>query len=914
MPGFSTKNSNRQSSFVIRHSNRPLAAVAFSFSLGIAFSLICHEYSFSCFAAADICLIFASYWALRRDQLVVSLMVGLAAVSLGGLLMALAHRDGFSSSDLRALISQNSLQLNEPSSFEGCVVRESEERNGESVAIVELCGILQKDRWIGCTGKGILRISKLADTSEDLVRLMRGDRIRGWAVWRIPRNYENPGSADRAGILSRRGIFLVGRVKSPRLLETLPGGCSNPWTELATSISNRVRTSIQPINEWEDGQPAAILASLVVGDYSGLRNTTREAFQNSGSFHVLVVSGLHVAWIAGLLLQFLKFIRMPERARYLLAALVILLYTCVVGFQASITRCLWVFILYLTGRMIFRRADSVNLLLASALILLAAQPDWLFETGFQFSFLSVMAIAMTAVPFINAYVKPVGEPLLHCGDSHRLFMQPGPWYRRGRRLRLRCEILIEEWTDARSPAAGRVLVWIGRGIAGAGLAIGSMIVATLSVQLWLEPLLAYSFNRMSWISPVANLVIVPFSSVVLAAGILAALASGLSCCGPALIRLAGSLASLLLSSAEHITMVPGAWQRCPTPSPGWILAGILLLFVWSFFELRKSWIPCIYVAILLACVSFGSVPVLGGLLAEWRSAVSGREEKIWTKDSPVLSFTFLDVGEGDSAVIRFPNGRIWALDAGGLRISASWEDNADSFDIGEAVVSRYLWHSWITGLDRLILSHTDMDHAGGVPALMKNFRISRFDHSQVGADAILGRILRIARERQINVNVLQAGMEENEGSVTVRALHPPMDSKLASANENSIVLEFSYGHFSALLTGDLEKSGEAVVLSRKEGVRGQLLKVAHHGSRFGTSEALLARVRPRWAVISVGRTNPFGHPSSAVIVRLLQHGVKYFLTLDDGAVTFETNGTWYLIRSHIRGTLEQGNLDDPGPP
>ena len=109
------------------------------------------------------------------------------------------------------------------------------------------------------------------------------------------------------------------------------------------------------------------------------------------------------------------------------------------------------FLLYLIGRAIFRQADAVNILLGSALILLLAQPSWLFEAGFQLSFVSVLAIALTASPFVNHYWKPVCQPLLFSGNPDRLFLEPGKCYKLGRRLRLRCEISIEEIADSLSP-------------------------------------------------------------------------------------------------------------------------------------------------------------------------------------------------------------------------------------------------------------------------------------------------------------------------------------------------------------------------------------------------------------------------------------------------------------------------------
>ena len=894
-----------------RVSEKPAAALAFFFSIGIALSLLCREYSFGGLASGCGLVTGSAFLSLRRNRPHLSLMLALWAIALCGLLLALAERDGFPTSDLRYLLAQNAFPLNEPVFVEGCVVAESEERGGESVSTVSLNAFRRKDDWIACRGKGILRVAGSARESSPApgANLKRGDRIRAWASWRKPDNFENPGSADRTGQLARRGVFLLGRVKTPRLLEITPGGCASPWTQLANCIRARVHSSIGSSGDKEDGQPAAVLASLVIGDYSGLSNATREIFQNSGTFHVLVVSGLHVVWIAGVLLQLFKLLRLPERARYLIAACTILLYTCVVGFQASITRCLWMFLLYLIGRTIFRRADPLNILLSAAFILLAARPNWLFETGFQLSFLSVIAIVMTAVPAIHSFLRPVWDPLRHCGDPGRLFTHPGRFHRLGRTLRVRCEIAVEAMADRLPAHSSRLLFMLCRALAGALFAVGSTFVVSLSIQIWLEPLLACSFNRISWIAPLANLLMVPLSSIVLAAGIIASLMAGIPHFGPFMLGFAGSLASLLLSAAAWITAVPGAWQRCPTPSAAWITGSILLLFVWAFFGWRRLWMPCACIIILLACLAGGSVPLAGNLLSECRDALRNRDGDEWSRDSPVLNFTFLDVGEGDSIVIQFPDTQLWLVDAGGMPLAPYSEDSAGAFDIGEAVVSRYLWHQWIARLDRLVLSHPDMDHAGGMPAVMENFRVAGLSYPTPEYDApILGRVLKVASERRIRLIPRHAGIDEAVGPVRVRTIHPPVEARQASANENSLVLHFSYKRFSALLTGDLEKSGERDVISRPADLQCRLLKVAHHGSRAATTDDFLSRAQPGWAIVSAGRNNPFGHPSPEVLNRLRRRGIRPILTMDEGAVTFETDGNRYAIRTHLSGLLERGKL------
>jgi competence protein ComEC len=151
-------------------------------------------------------------------------------------------------------------------------------------------------------------------------------------------------------------------------------------------------------------------------------------------------------------------------------------------------------------------------------------------------------------------------------------------------------------------------------------------------------------------------------------------------------------------------------------------------------------------------------------------------------------------------------------------------------------------------------------------------------------------------------------MKENIGQVVIQAIHPAAGVEFSTANENSLVLRLTYNRFSALLTGDLERSGETEMLKFADDLEAQLLNVGHPGSRFATSDLLLENVRPRWAVISAGRNNPYGHPSPYVLERLENHAVRTFVTMDHGAVTYETDGERYVIRSHVYGVTEKGEL------
>jgi competence protein ComEC len=275
-----------------------------------------------------------------------------------------------------------------------------------------------------------------------------------------------------------------------------------------------------------------------------------------------------------------------------------------------------------------------------------------------------------------------------------------------------------------------------------------------------------------------------------------------------------------------------------------------------------------------------------------------------------MQLTFLDVGQGDSAVLSFPDGRIWILDAGGLWQSNPGDESIRTFDTGERVVSRYLWSRWITELDRVVVSHPHQDHGGGIPAILSNFDAgslyTRTDNR--AEDPVITRIVRTARDRSVPVFQAQAGDATRLAGVEIHTLHPPLGVRYGSPNECSVVLRLRYGRFVALLPGDLEKEGERCLLMSHADLRSSLLKVAHHGSRYATPDEMLDQVLPRWAIISAGKHNPFGNPARELLMRLLRRGIRPLLTMDHGAISITTDGERYVLQSHVCGLLESGFL------
>ncbi len=883
----------------------PFAALAPCLAAGIAISRQPIPYWFPALVVAAAALAGASCLALGRGQCRVALGLALTAIVLDGFMIGVGEKDRYANDDVRSMLTRRMIIPGELLLLDGCVLEDAVPKGSEQATTLQLHGIRRNDRWYRCTGKAEFHVAVSNNPEIPAISLTTGDRVRAWAVCDLPRNYKNPGSADRVAYLARRGIHIVARVKSPVLVEMLPGDCGTPWSLAAASMRQALKEKLRRFSDHGFSQQAAVLSSIMLGDDHELSSDTRTRFQSAGVYHVLVVSGLHVGWIAWIMLSIFRLFRISKRAGGLLAAGGIFFYTYLVGFQAGISRAFWMFTFYLAGRSLSRKAVPANIVFACAFLLLSLRPGWLEDAGFQLSFLAVSAITLMGLPAMEGFLRPLLEPLKHAGDPDILRLEEGSWHERGRRLRYKAEICMEALADRCPRLTEYILIRLCRTAAHLGWWIGGIVLITTCVQLWLEPLLVLYFNRLSWIAPAANLVVVPLSCLALAAGVVFQLLSVVSGGTGRFFQLAALPCSLLLDVTNWLASLPGAWQRCPTPPVSWVFAGLCLILFWCLLRWRHLWIPCAFIGlelVLLALVSARMLPrpdaLLRADLQRWGVPVNR---------SP-LRITFLDVGQGDSIVIQFPDTRVWVVDAGGGRAQALEGADTDSFDIGEAIIGRFLWSRWIVGLDRIIMSHPHLDHAGGILSLLRNFPADRLDHGSAVTGALHVRVLESARRARVPAFRLTAGEEHNVSGVVVRVLHPGENGLRSSLNDESVVVQLNYGHFSALLAGDLEGQGESEVMARTSTLRSDLLKVAHHGSRNATLNPFLDRVQPRWAVISAARKNPFGNPSPEVLQRLLRRGARLLLTMDQGAIFVETDGIRYIIRSHALGRIEEGRL------
>ena len=274
----------------------------------------------------------------------------------------------------------------------------------------------------------------------------------------------------------------------------------------------------------------------------------------------------------------------------------------------------------------------------------------------------------------------------------------------------------------------------------------------------------------------------------------------------------------------------------------------------------------------------------------------------------MLTIHFLDVGQGDAALVVFPRGATMLVDAGGELPFGSEPQAIDDgqgdqesesvfkseFSVGEAVVSRFLWSQGRTRIDYVLATHAHADHMGGLSDVMKNFDTGQALVGYAPAnDAEFKRFAVEARERAIPMSAVSAGERFELEGVTVEVLWPRRVTEAAadSGNNDSVVLRLTYGSISVLLAGDIERATEDALTRSRVDLQADVLKVPHHGSKTSSTDNFIDRVRPRYAVISAGERSRFGHPHAVVVNRYSARGVRLLQTGRDGMITLETDGT-----------------------
>lgn len=273
-------------------------------------------------------------------------------------------------------------------------------------------------------------------------------------------------------------------------------------------------------------------------------------------------------------------------------------------------------------------------------------------------------------------------------------------------------------------------------------------------------------------------------------------------------------------------------------------------------------------------------------------------QRVWqvysTTQDNRLRVTFLNVGQGDSILISTPDGKKILIDGG------TYPREWSSFDAGRVVVVPYLRRQGINKLDLVIATHPDLDHIGGLLAVLKRFPVAEFiDSGTISSTQTYEDLLRLIEKKKIKYRLAKKNeiMNWAEG-ITAQVLSPISPAFINNGNENSIIIKLTYGQCSFLLSGDIMKMAELLYLQEYGNhLQANILKSPHHGSNSSSTPEFLAAVSPEVVVISCGRNNPFGHPGEEVLKRYKQLGYNIYRTDENGHITVSSDGETYEIKT-----------------
>jgi len=669
--------------------------------------------------------------------------------------------------------------------------------------------------------------------------LAPGDWVRFTARLYLPRGFANPGLPDARLLARGQGIDLLASVKTPAMLQPAQG--STDLVAYARRLAFRMRQSMAQAIDARLAEPAAgFVRTMVVGERSHVPTLVEDGFRAAGATHVLSVSGLHLAVVVALVFHSLYrlLLRIPAWSlRMAPKALASLLSLPVCGFYTL-----------LTGEAV----ATVRSALMAALVLGAAVVN--------------RPLSLCAAVAAAAMILLLRSPLALLDVSFQLSFASVIGLG-----------LFARWLSPRDQGRGpmgRVRTWLLRSFS-----------ASFAASLVTMPLVAHHFGEVTPAAPIGNLVLVPVVEiVVLPCGLVGSLLALVHpWLGALPLLVAGHASCLALALAEVFRrLAPVVLVRFAYWGETLVLVAAAGCLLRAFFQgaRRRRWF------VLAATLTLVALASLAGREAVRR----GRDD---------LCVTFLDVGQGDAAVIEGPRGFVALVDGGGRH------DN--SFDTGARIVEPVLRARGITKLDLVVLSHPHPDHMNGLFRILGRFPVAvLWTHGDDGKNPAYRELIRLAAQRGVPTPLPTVMARDG---LTIEAVSPWLAGAIGvlprlSANDASLVVRLSYRGRNILFTGDIGEAGEAELLDRRQAgadLACDVLKVPHHGSRYGSSAELLDALGPRLAVVSAGRFNRFGLPSPDALVRYRERGIEILRTDRDGAVSVSVDG-----RGDIRAACARG--------
>lgn len=596
-----------------------------------------------------------------------------------------------------------------------------------------------------------------------------------------PSGFLNPGGFDYEKWLFTQRIIATGYIrKSDNENKKLK---DSPWWSI-----NRLRQTIhQNIqNGIQNEASAAVLSALVVAVRTQLDSEQWKLLQQTGTSHLVAISGLHIAVVAGfaffpILLIWRLFPWLNERvplrvAGAIAGVLFASIYAMLAGFSLPTQRALLMVIIALLGLLAKRHYHASTILSVALIAVLLLDPLAGMTISFWLSFLAVALILMVLK-------RQIEKPFLQ------------------------------------------------------------LIKLQIILSLGMLPLTLFFFGTASLLSPIANLVAIPWVSLVVV-----------------------PISLIALVFMPISTFISNGLFSISALAIDWLFTGFEFLGQSPLANITIAEIPSIYLLSAFLGLVFLLLPK--GFPARWLGLVALLPALLFSPDKPnqgAFTFTLLDAGQGMASVVQTANHSL-VYDTG-TRYS-------DTYDIGKLVVVPFLKSEGIETLDLMVLSHKDIDHWGGAGAVLDDINVRSVMSSDI--NILEGRTVKACIENT----------QWQWDGVDFEILSPPTDYP-QNDNNRSCVLRISNANHSLLLTGDIQKKTEKLLLGEAGKLESEVISVPHHGSKTSSTEDFLLAVSPKLALVPVGYRNRFGHPKDQVLQRYRNHSITVMDTVNSGAISIE---------------------------
>lgn len=892
----------------------PLLWLSVSFAIGI---FIAEYFYFDWKVYLSITLIISILSIIFTKKYFNWVFVLLAFVAVGSLYFQVQKQTEPQNS-LKNLYDSKQINSGDPVEVEGILQGKPELSVGGLFLILDAEKVLYKGKTQNVSG--IVRLfapvrDEQTANEYKTLSLHYGVRIRVAANLNREERFLNPGGISFTEILDQKNIHATATIKSPLLVERLENAETfSPFARIYDYRQNLVEIISRKFNP----DTAGILIASMLGNRNYLTKETAEVFREGGTFHVLVISGLHITFIGGILLLIVRTFTRKRLWQFVVTSSALWIYSLAVGAEIPVVRAALMFTILLFSFVIYRRGTLLNALGACAFLILLWRPADLFNQSFHLTFASLVGIITVAFPLIKK-LRAIGSWMPSVENP----FPPNV----SRQLKTFCEILY--WDEQKWEKNLRENIWdcrifktdYGTSLKKHGLQkplrwVFEGILVTAIVQLFLLPFLILYFHRLSFSSIFLNLWVGFFVVLQNLMGILSLLFTQFSSILVLpFVKLTEILNWLVLSLPQFFIYFDFASVRVPVYSGElkaiyflYFLPLLVLIFYlnkWNPFSLSGEWrveskekeekkLPVTFGRKRILLFHIFTFSLLFFLIAFHPYSSPSIDGK--------LTVDFLDVGQGDSALIRFPNGETMLIDGGGkfnfnetfveLENSKREIFEPDIQGIGETVVSEFLWEKGYSEVDYLLATHADADHIQGLINVAKNFKIKA---AMIGREAFddgdFAEFAKILERKNIRIVKLHQGNELKMGGVKIAVLSPvSAENSNDSANNDSVVLRVVFGSREFLLTGDIEKETEKELLAHPEFLRSDIVKVAHHGSRTSSTQEFIEATKAEYAITPVGRKSRFGHPHKEVVERWENSGAKVLTTGERGTITISTDG------------------------